>query len=299
MTIGAYSLFPVVAGRFRLDGGAMFGVVPKVLWSKFHPADDLNRVEMVSRSLLLAGKGNVILVNTGIGTSWNDKERSIYALDPSVTLQDSLAALGFAPKQVTHVILTHLHFDHAGGCTIDANGRSVSGGQYAGFGSGGDTDARNTRKPAFPNAVYFVQRRHLQWAEKPSARDRGSFLPHTWEGLVEQGLLEPIDGARELLPGVSLEIVHGHTPFQQLPRITDGTTTLLYCSDLVPFASQVKVPWVMGYDLRPVSTVREKHKLLSRAARENWLLFLEHDPHVERCRVEMTEKGLAAAPAAS
>jgi glyoxylase-like metal-dependent hydrolase (beta-lactamase superfamily II) len=124
-------------------------------------------------------------------------------------------------------------------------------------------------------------------------------LPRTWESLIEHGRLELIDGARELLPGVFLEIVHGHSPFQQLPRITDGTTTLLYCSDLVPFASQVRVPWVMSYDLRPVYTVREKHELLSRAARENWLLFLEHDPLVEHCRVEMTEKGFTVAAQAA
>ena len=272
MRIGDYELHSVMAGRFKLDGGAMFGVVPKVLWSRLHPADEANRVDMVCRSLLLAGKGRVVLVNTGIGTNWSDKQRSIYALDSRVDLPGSLSALGFRPEEVTHVIQTHLHFDHAGGCTAFPAGI-----------------------PAFPNAVYFAQKGHFQWACSPSVRDRASFIPETWEPLVRAGCLELIDGPRELLPGVFLEIVHGHTPYQQLPRISDGSTTLLYASDLVPFASQVQVPWVMGYDLRPVDTVHEKAELLSRAAKERWLVFLEHDPVFECCRVEVGEKGFTAA----
>lgn len=280
MNIGGYALYPVAAGGFRLDGGAMFGVVPKVLWNRVHPADELNRIDMVSRSLLLAGEGRVVLVNTGMGTNWSSKERSIYALAPEVELCRSLAALGYAPEQVTHVILTHLHFDHAGGSTVPAA-------------SGSDSPPEAV-EPAFPNAVYYLQREHLEWARHPSARDRASFRPEAWEPLVAAGQLELLDGPRELLPGVFLEVVHGHTPHQQLPRVSDGGSTLLFCSDLVPFASHVRVPWVMGYDLRPVDTVREKHDLLSRAAAEGWRLFLEHDPLYECCRVELTEKGFAA-----
>jgi glyoxylase-like metal-dependent hydrolase (beta-lactamase superfamily II) len=244
--------------------------VPKVLWSKTHPADEANRVDMVSRSLLLVGVGRVILVNSGIGTTWGDKERSIYALDPTVRLASSLQALGVPPERVTHVILTHLHFDHAGGNTTPEG------------------------IPAFPNAIYLVQRGHLEWARRPSVRDAASFAPRVWEILEQSGQLEPVEGGRELFPGIWLEVVHGHTPHQQLPRITDGGETLLFCSDLVPFASQVRVPWVMGYDLRPVDTVREKQALLSRAAREGWRLFLEHDPIYETCRVDVTDKGPTA-----
>jgi glyoxylase-like metal-dependent hydrolase (beta-lactamase superfamily II) len=268
--VGRYTLYPVPAGRFRLDGGAMFGVVPKVLWSKAHPADEANRVEMVSRSLLIVGDGRVVLVNSGPGTAWDDKQRAIYALDPEASVTASLEALGFPPERITHVILTHLHFDHAAGSVTAAGA------------------------PAFPNAVYLVQRGHLEWARRPSARDAASFLPRAWEPLEKGGRLQTLEGPVEPFPGVFLEIVHGHTPYQQLPRIGDGTTTLLFCSDLVPFASQVRVPWVMGYDLRPVDTVREKQELLFRAAREGWQLFLEHDPRFERCGVELTDKGPAA-----
>jgi glyoxylase-like metal-dependent hydrolase (beta-lactamase superfamily II) len=270
MKIGRYTLFPVLAGRFRLDGGAMFGVVPKVLWSKPHPADELNRIELVSRSLLVAGEGMLIMVNTGIGQNWAEKERYIYAVSESVLLERSLAELGYRPEEVTHVIQTHLHFDHAGGGTILHD---------------------QGLKPTFPRAEYCVQMRHLQWAEAPSERDRASFRPDTWECLDRDGQLHLLDGEEELLPGVFLHLVHGHTPYQQLVRIADGGTSLLYCSDLVPFASQVRVPWVMAYDLSPLETLQEKRRLLGQAAGEGWLLFLEHDPNVATCRVTETPKG--------
>jgi glyoxylase-like metal-dependent hydrolase (beta-lactamase superfamily II) len=273
MQIGRYTVFPVLAGRFRLDGGAMFGVVPKVLWNKTHPADELNRIELVSRCLIVAGEGRLVLVNTGIGQNWAEKERYIYAISESVLLERSLAELGYRPEEVTHVIQTHLHFDHAGGGVVD-RGRGL--------------------KPAFPRAEYWVQKRHLQWAEAPSERDRASFRPETWECLTHYGQLHLLDGEQELLPGIFLHLVHGHTPYQQLVRIADGGTGLLYCSDLVPFASQVRVPWVMAYDLNPLDTMQEKRRLLGQAAGEGWLLFLEHDPNVATCRVTKTPKGFEA-----
>jgi glyoxylase-like metal-dependent hydrolase (beta-lactamase superfamily II) len=273
MRIGSYTVHSVLAGRFGLDGGAMFGVVPKVLWARSHPADEENRIAMVSRSLLLAGKDRLILVNTGIGSNWSDKERRIYGIDPSVDLRRSLGELGVVPEAVTHVILTHLHFDHAGGTTVAQGSELV---------------------PAFPNALHFVQRKHFEWARSPSERDRGSFRPEAWESVARSGALRFLDGPQELLPGIHLELVHGHTPFQQLVRVSDENSTLLYCSDLVPLASQVRVPWVMAYDLSPVDTVREKSELLAAAAREGWLLFLEHDSQVATCRVAVTDKGFAA-----
>jgi glyoxylase-like metal-dependent hydrolase (beta-lactamase superfamily II) len=265
-------LVPIPAGRFRLDGGAMFGVVPKVLWGRAHSTDEFNRVEMVSRSLLVAGEGRLVLVNTGIGQGWPEKERARYAVDPAVRLEDSLAALGYRPEEVTHVLQTHLHFDHAGG------GAVLRGG-------------------LFPRAEYLVQKKHWQWAQAPSERDRASFRPEDWEGLAGSGQLRLLDGEEELLPGLFLHLVHGHTPHQQLLRVTDGRSSLLYCSDLMPFLSQVRLPWIMAYDLHPLATLEEKRRLLGQAAAEDWLLFLEHDPLVQTCRVRQGARGLEASPA--
>ena len=273
--IGRYDAYPVPAGRFRLDGGAMFGVVPKVLWSKVHPADDSNRIELVSRCLLLAGEGRRVLVDTGIGQCWGEKERSIYAVADEPRLENSLQALGCRPQEVTHVIHTHLHFDHVGGGVVDLGGGL---------------------SPLFPRAQYIVQKGQLQWAQAPTERDRASYRPETWECLARSGQLHLVEGEQELLPGVFLHLVHGHTPFQQLVRIGEGSSSLLYCSDLVPFASQVRVPWLMAYDLNALQTQEEKRTLLGRAADEGWRLFLEHDPQVAACRVRRTAKGLEAEP---
>ena len=278
MKIGGYSLFPIPAGRFRLDGGAMFGVVPKALWEREHPADEHNRIEVVARSLLVAGEGRLLLVNTGIGQSWAEKERARYSVDPAVRLEDSLAALGYRPEEVTHVLQTHLHFDHAGGGTVLRGGRRV---------------------PLFPRAEYLVQKKHWQWAQAPSERDRASFRPEDWESLDGSGQLRLLDGEQELLPGVFLHLVHGHTPHQQLLRVTDGRDSLLYCSDLVPFLSQVRLPWIMAYDLHPLATLEEKRRLLGQAVAEDWLLFLEHDPLVHTCRVKQGARGLEAIPAST
>jgi glyoxylase-like metal-dependent hydrolase (beta-lactamase superfamily II) len=275
MKIGRYTLYPVLAGRFRLDGGAMFGVVPKVLWSKFHPADENNRIELVSRSLLLSGEGKLVLVNTGIGQNWPAKERSMYAVSEAVQLERSLAELGFRAQEVTHVIQTHLHFDHAGGGVVD-RGRGL--------------------EPLFPHAQYCVQKGHFQWAKTPSERDRASFRPEAWECLARGGQLRLLEGEEELLPGVVLHLVHGHTPYQQLVRVVGDGRSVLYCSDLVPFASQVRLPWIMAYDLNPLETLAEKRRLLGLAASQGWLLFLEHDPRVATCRVVETPRGFEAEP---
>jgi len=275
MKIGGYDLFPVLAGRFRLDGGAMFGVVPKALWSREHPADEANRIAMVSRSLLVAGEGRLVLVNTGMGQNWSAKERSIYAVDEGVSLERSLAEAGYRPEEVTHVIQTHLHFDHAGGMMVDDGGGP---------------------RPLFPRAEYLVQKKHWQWAQAPSERDRASFRPEGWECLARDGQLRLLEGEEEVLPGLFLHLVHGHTPGQQLVRVSDGRRSLLYCSDLVPLASQVRIAWIMAYDLNPLATLEEKRRLLGQAAVEDWLLFLEHDPTVPACRVRKTPRGFEAEP---
>jgi glyoxylase-like metal-dependent hydrolase (beta-lactamase superfamily II) len=190
-----------------------------------------------------------------------------------VRLVDSLSRLGYRPEEVTHVVQTHLHFDHAGGGTVE--------------------DGRG-RQALFPRAEYLLQKGHWQWAQSPSERDRASFRPEDWECLARAGRLRLLEGEQEFLPGLFLHLVHGHTPHQQLLRISDGRQSLLFCSDLVPFASQVRLPWIMAYDLNPLATLEEKRRLLGRAAAEDWLLFLEHDPLVPTCRVRRSDRGLEA-----
>jgi glyoxylase-like metal-dependent hydrolase (beta-lactamase superfamily II) len=271
MNIGTYRLHAIETGQFGLDGGAMFGVVPKPLWEKTNPPDDRNRIAMAARALLLAGDGRIILVDTGNGSKYNDKTRAIYAMDESQSdLLSSLRAVGVAPDDVTDVILTHLHFDHAGGATQRRNGTVV---------------------PTFPRARHHVQREHWEAALHPTERDRASFLADDFIPLQEAGLLHLVDGEQEILPGVRVVVVHGHTTALQCPLIADGSTTLLYCADLIPMAPHVNLPWIMGYDLRPLVTLEEKRQYLTIAAQGKWVLFLEHDPAVAAVTVARGEKG--------
>ena len=251
----------------------MFGVVPRTLWSQSHPPDELNRVELVSRSLLIEGEGKTIIVDTGVGQKWTEKERSRYGIDAASNLLDSLDLLGIGPGDVTHIVLTHMHFDHVGGNTINGNGEL---------------------HPAFPNAEFLIQDKHCRWAQNPSERDRASFIPDNWECIEKSGRLHRIDGEQELFPGISVRVVHGHTPSQQLPVITNGDTTILFCSDLIPLATQVKLPWIMSYDLNPLKTLKEKKEILAKAVDEGWYLFLQHDPRFELCRVVNTDRGFSA-----
>jgi glyoxylase-like metal-dependent hydrolase (beta-lactamase superfamily II) len=273
MTIGGYRIHAVETGRFALDGGAMFGVVPKVLWERTDPADERNRISMAARALLLVGHGRVILVDTGNGDKMPEKLRAIYRIDnESSNLTASLESLNLRPADITDVVLTHLHFDHAGGATVRSGDRIV---------------------PAFPNARYYVQREHWDAALAPTERDQASFFRDDFLPLQEHGHLQFTDGPGELFPGISLEPVHGHTAALQCPVISDGRQTLFYCADLVPMAAHVQLPWIMGYDLRPLVTLEEKRKILGRAAAEQWVLFFEHDPRIAAARIVDGEKGYA------
>ncbi len=272
MKIGDYEIHSVETGRFALDGGAMFGVVPKPLWEKAHPADERNRITMAARALLLRGNGRVILVDTGNGSKWSEKLQTIYRIDTShSSLEHSLLQLGTAPDQVTDVILTHLHFDHAGGATVSVNGGL---------------------RPRFPRAVHYVQEEHWHAALNPSERDRASFFPEDFEPLHQHGLLQFTDGEREILPGIGVKVLHGHTTALQAPILSDGTTTLFYCADLIPLAAHVQLPWIMAYDLRPLVTLEEKRRILNAAADEGWILFFEHDPVTVAARVVRDGKGM-------
>ncbi len=271
MKIGDYTLFPVETGRFRLDGGAMFGIIPKPLWERTNPPDDRNRITLAARALLIAGRGKVVLVDNGNGSKFTEKQRDIYGLEPApADLGTSLRALGYAPEDVTDVLLTHLHFDHAGGSTLRVNGELL---------------------PAFPRARYHVQRAHWEQALHPTEKDRGSFMPDDFMPLYNHGVLEFIDGEGEFLPGISLVLVNGHTAAQQLPKISDGHTTLLYCCDLFPTTSHIPLPYIMAYDLRPLTTLEEKKRILSRAVDERWILFFEHDPATVAGTAVRTDKG--------
>lgn len=272
MKIGPYDVCAIETGRFALDGGAMFGVVPKPLWEKSNPADDRNRITMAARALLLVGGGRRILIDTGNGHKLNEKLSAIYRIDHAhSTLFGSLHARGISPEMVTDVVLTHLHFDHAGGATVLEGDRAV---------------------PAFPNARYYVQREHWDAALEPTERDRASFFREDFLPLRDHGVLQFTEGEGELFPGLRLLCVNGHTTSLQLPLLSDGSSTLLYCADLVPLASHVQLPWIMAYDLRPLVTLEEKRRILATAIEERWVLFFEHDPVTAAARIRREEKGI-------
>lgn len=273
MKIGKYELYVVETGSFGLDGGAMFGIIPKPLWSRLNPADEQNRVSLSARNLLLKSDSRIILIDTGIGTDWDEKFQQIYRLDQSAnTSFKSLEKLGIKPAEITDVLLTHLHFDHTGGSTYLKDG---------------------IWNPAFPNAKYYVQKKHFGWAIAPSDRDRGSFIQNRFMPLHREGLLHFIDGEVSFDDEIEFLIINGHTFSQQIIKIHDSSNTVLYCGDLFPFASHIPIPYVMGYDLQPLVTVQEKKKILPLAIEQNWKLFFEHDPEIIMATVAESQRGFS------
>jgi glyoxylase-like metal-dependent hydrolase (beta-lactamase superfamily II) len=270
MHIGKYKLSVVNTGFFRLDGGAMFGVIPKNLWQKSNPPDDQNRIKLATRNLLLENGKKKILVDTGMGNKWDDKAKKIYDIDQQRnSIETSLQELNLKPEDITDVILTHLHFDHTGGSTKHENGKIV---------------------PAFPNAKYFVHKKNYEWAMNPSERDKGSYIKENFAPLYEEGVLNLISD-ESFDDEIDFIVVNGHTFGQQLLKIYDSENTILYCGDLFPTTSHVPLPYVMGYDLQPLITVMEKKKILPVAVEENWKLFFEHDPETVFASVINSDKG--------
>ena len=272
--LGPYTLDSLETGRFALDGGAMFGSVPKALWSRTHPADERNRIEMALRCLLIRGEGRTILVDTGIGHKWTGKEEEIYAIDHRErTLDRALGDKGVTPDDVTDLIITHLHFDHAGGATT-REGKAL--------------------RPTFPNARVHLQEANLKTARRPNLRERRSYLPENFEPLHAADCLQLYRGEAEILAGIRVLPVSGHTDGQHIVKIeaADGEA-MIYCGDLIPTSSHVPLPWVMGYDLRPMDVMREKEEILTEAVRRDWCLFFEHDPKVAAARVTKTDRGFA------
>lgn len=275
MKIGEHKLYSVQTGLFKLDGGAMFGVVPKPLWNKTNPADERNRIQMCMRALLLVSDKKKILIDDGVGYKLTERLNDIYGVDHSeFTLEKSLSSLGFTTTDITDVILTHLHFDHAGGSTFrDEDGKV---------------------KPTFPNAVYYLQRKQWEWGNNPSERDKASFFPENFVPLQEAGILKLIDGDFDFDDYIKLHVVNGHTPAMQLVTIRDDNQTILYTADLFPTTSHIPLPYIMGYDLFPLTTLDEKKKFLSQIVKENWLLFFEHDAFTETAKIQLAGKGYMA-----
>ncbi len=263
LQIGDTRIDFLIASRFGLDGGAMFGIVPRALWSKKIPPDEENRIPMVTRVLLVSKGARKILVDVGFGSKYSSKERAIYALEDE-NLVGQLGAMGTSPEDVTDLVITHLHFDHAGGISrLDESGRTV---------------------PTFPNARHHVQRLNWEWALSPSPKDRGSYLArdfHPIAGEVDWNLLE---GGAELAPGLFLLPCRGHTLGMQLLRIDAGSETFVFSADLFPTRWHLKPTWNMAYDNDPLVTVEEKRWFLTLALREGWTLLLEHDAQLAAVR---------------
>jgi len=264
LALGAWTAHTLETGFLWLDGGSMFGSVPKALWNRMNPADERNRIRLAMRCLLLEGEGRRILVDDGVGDKFDPRFGEIYRveLEPH-TLERSLGAIGLAPGDVTDVVLTHLHFDHAGGSTRRAGDRLV---------------------PRLPHARYHVQRRNWENASAPNPRERASYLPENFMPLLEAGVVTLLDGPQQPWPGIELFTADGHTRGQQLVRVSGGGETLYFVADLIPTASHVRIPFVMGYDVAAIETMAEKRELLERACRENAWILLEHDPETALAR---------------
>ncbi len=273
MKIGKYEIKIVLSGFFGLDGGAMFGIIPKPLWEKSNPADSANRVRLATRNLLLQSESKNILIDTGMGNKWTAKEKSIYAVNENLSLESALNEHGLKKDDITDIILTHLHFDHTGGSTELESEKLV---------------------PAFPNAKYHVQKQNFEWARNPSDRDRGSYIKQNFIPLNDNGVLNLVSGESKFDDEIDLLVINGHTFGQQMVKISDRSNTLLFCSDLIPFVSHIPLPYIMGYDIQPLITVQEKKKYLQLALDENWKLFFGHDPETAMVTLKSTEKGIRA-----
>jgi len=266
MQFGDYRVEIVPDTEFHLDGGAMFGVVPRNLWSRACPPDEQNRIRMNMNCVFVEAGAEKILIETGIGEKWPAKQAAMYGITRERPLAESLGSIaGVGAEEITIVVNTHLHFDHAGGNTkLDANGQAV---------------------PAFPNARYFVSRAEFEHAEQPSERDRASYLPDNWQPLRASGQLELKEANYEVMPGLRLENHPGHNRSMQCWRLEREGRTLFGFADLVPMRAHVPFSWIMGYDLYPVETLESKKKLLPQAARENWMCLFYHDPDSPVCRI--------------
>ena len=261
MKLGAFDIYPVTDGRFRLDGGAMFGGVPKVLWQTCCPADDLNRIPLSLTCLLIRAHGKHMLVDTGLGDKENEKFRSMFAVERKPTLRESLSQHGLCRDDIHLVVNTHLHFDHAGGNTA--------------------TDGRSAVAPTFPKATYYVQQTEYDDAMQANERTRASYRQDNFTPVAEANQWALLQGETSLLPGVTVVVTPGHTRGHQSVKVESEGRVAFFLGDLISTVSHLPLPYIMGYDLDPVQTLDSKRWVLERACEEHWLLLFEHDPYVQ------------------
>ncbi len=259
MHLGDIEIRFLDGGAFGLDGGAMFGVVPKVLWDKKSPPDERNRIRMRANSLLVRAHNKTILIETGNGTKWDAKQRAIYNVQDGDPLLDSLHRAGVEPDDVGLVFNTHLHFDHAGGNTRIVGDRAV---------------------PTFRNARYVVQKSELEHALAPTERDRASYLPDNYQPITDAGQWNLVDGDAEILPGISVARIPGHNASIQAVLLNGGGKSLAFVADLLPTRHHIPLPWIMAYDLYPMQTLETKRKWLPRFISEGWMVVFAHDPDI-------------------
>ncbi len=272
------TLYPVETGNFKLDGGAMFGVVPKTIWSKTNPADSNNLIDIGARSLLIEDGSRLILIDTGLGNKQSEKFFGYYHQWGDATLDGSLKKLGFHRDDITDVFMTHLHFDHCGG-SVQWN------------------KDRTGYEPAFKNALFWTNEAHWQWATEPNAREKASFLKENLLPMQESGQLRFIERQgqsflKNSILGFDILFVDGHTDKQMIPHIDYKGKTLVFMADLLPTVGHIPLAYVIGYDTRPLITLEEKALFLDTAAANDFVLFLEHDAHNELCTLQNTEKGV-------
>jgi glyoxylase-like metal-dependent hydrolase (beta-lactamase superfamily II) len=270
--LGRWRVHAIQAGGQKLDGGAMFGVVPKTLWQRRMPADERNRIQLGMRSLLIEHDIGPVLIDTGAGNKEDSKFYDIYAIENRgqtgpTALEDGLAHVGVTPADVAMVISSHLHFDHAGGNTMKRDDGSIV--------------------PSFPNARYVMQRGEYEWATHTNERTAASYFPHNFEPLRTSGQMELIDGDREIISGIHSVKTPGHTPHHQGLLIDGGNGEMgFYIADLAPTTAHLPLPWIMGYDVEPLVTLETKRRILKQAVDENWLVIFEHDPTTAWCPIE-------------
>jgi glyoxylase-like metal-dependent hydrolase (beta-lactamase superfamily II) len=266
-------LFAVNSGYFKLDGGAMFGVVPKSIWTKLNPSNENNMCNWAMRCMLIEDDDRLILIDNGMGYKQDEKFFGYYYLNGNDSLEKSLAKYGFNKNDITDVFLTHLHFDHCGG-SIEKVGDKLL--------------------PAFKNATYWSNEKHWEWATHPNDREKASFLKENILPIKESGQLkfiETTDGI-EFAKNITIRFVNGHTESMMLPQIQYKSKTIIYMADLLPSAAHIPVPYIMAYDTRPLETLKEKKEFITDAYQKGYILFFEHDPGVECCNLKITERGV-------